>query len=220
MIKKTAEFGYNLIITHEPTFYSHFDSKEPVGNYKVFREKMDLIESHGIAIWRDHDHLHAHKPDGIFYGVMKELGWAPYLVGDGDRPRSFKFPRTTVRKLALEIKEKMGLNMVRMIGNPDDEVETLAFGGHVFPGENENRQFDIFEKEDIDVMIPGELIDWTVASYVRDAYQLGHHKAILAIGHYNGENLGMKYAPVWISEVIKNAVPVVFVEAGDMYRYV
>ena len=220
VIKKTHEMGYNLIIPHEPTFYNNADKVDWWEDNSVYLEKLDLLKRLNITIWRDHDHLHAHKPDGIRYGVMKELGWEDYLYGDPDRPTYFKLPRTTVRELALFIKEKLMLNMVRVIGNLDSEISTVHFGSHAYPLVPDNRHINILEKGGVDVLIPGELIDWTVTSYVYDAVQLGRAKAILSIGHFNGENLAMKYAGNWISTLINHAVPITYINAGDMFNYV
>ncbi len=151
VIRKTAELGYNLIITHEPSFYEHRDPVEPVAGYKVFQEKYALLKEHGIAIWRDHDHLHAHKPDGIGHGRMMELGWQPYLTGNADKPNRFRFPPKTVRELAQEVKEKMGLNRIRVIGDLDATVQTVAFCSHVFPETPASRHIELFEKEGVDV---------------------------------------------------------------------
>jgi putative NIF3 family GTP cyclohydrolase 1 type 2 len=219
VIRKTAELGYNLIICHEPSFYSHMDKTDWLeGKVGVYDEKLKLLNDNGIAIWRDHDHIHAHKPDGIFYGVMKELGWDEYLTEDPDRPRYFKLPKTTVRELARFLKEKLQLNAVRVIGNVDAEITTVAFGGHVYPPVPEQNATNLLNT--VDVLIPGELIDWTVTSYARDAVQLGKNKAILHIGHFNSEELGMKYAATWIMKLIDPSIPVEFVRSGDPYQYV
>ena len=77
----------------------------------------------------------------------------------------------------------------------------------------------ILEEEDVDAIIPGEVIDWTVMSYIRDAVQLGKVKAAFNVGHFNLEELGMKYAVDWIPEVIGHAVPVHYVPSGDIYRF-
>jgi putative NIF3 family GTP cyclohydrolase 1 type 2 len=218
VIRKTAELGYNLIVCHEPTFYTHMDRTSWLeGNNEVYDEKRRLIDKHGIAIWRDHDHIHAHKPDGIFLGVMKELGWEEFLVDDPDRPRLFKLPKTTVRKLAGFLRKKMELNGVRVIGSIDAEVSTVAFGGHAYPTVPEQNATNLLNT--VDVLIPGELIDWTVTSYARDAAQLGKHKAILHVGHFSMEELGMKYAVNWIKELIDPDIPVQFVRSGDPYNY-
>ena len=77
----------------------------------------------------------------------------------------------------------------------------------------------ILEEEDVDAIIPGEVIDWTVMSYIRDAVMLGKVKAAFNVGHFNLEELGMKYAVDWIPEVIGHAVPVHYVPSGDIYRF-
>ena len=71
VIEKAAELGANLIVVHEPTFYTSIDGAGWFEEFDngVYEEKQKLIQKHGITIWRDHDHMHAHKPDGIFTGV-------------------------------------------------------------------------------------------------------------------------------------------------------
>ena len=53
------------------------------------------------------------------------------------------------------------------------------------------RVIETLEKK-ADVILPGEVIDWTTLSYVRDAMDLGMNKAVINIGHFNWEELGMK----------------------------
>ena len=75
--------------------------------------------------------------------------------------------------------EKIGMNGVRYIGNPDDLVSRLAMVGHLYPmfagprkeGERPlEYSVQIIQdlEEKVDVIIPGETIDWTVLSYVHD----------------------------------------------------
>ena len=77
----------------------------------------------------------------------------------------------------------------------------------------------LMEQENVDAIIPGEVIDWTVMSYIRDAVQLGKVKAAFNIGHFNLEELGMKYAADWIPSVIENAVPVHYIPSEDIYKF-
>ncbi len=67
--------------------------------------------------------------------------------------------------------------------------------------------------------MPGETIDWTVLSYVRDAVQLGENKAAIILGHYNWEELGMRYAQEWLQDLVGIGLPVTYVASEDMYRY-
>lgn len=222
VIRKTIALGANLIICHEPVFYLHYDPLDWLAGNPVFEEKMQLCKEHGIAIWRDHDHIHTHKPDGIRYGLMQELGWEDYLIGDRNKPIHFHLPETTVRDLALFLKEKIGLNGVRVIGNMDAVVRNVIVSGHVLPGteETEKQQTALLSRDDVDVLIPGELIDWTTACYARDAGQLGKNKAIIHLGHINSEELGMKYAAVWVKTLVGADIPVQYVRSADTYQYV
>ncbi|MDO5151889.1 MAG: hypothetical protein Q4D50_00815 [Eubacteriales bacterium] len=75
-------------------------------------------------------------------------------------------------------------------------------------------------EERVDVILPGEIIDWTVVSYIRDAVQQGRTKAMINIGHLNWEELGMKYACEWVGELVEHKIPVTYVPSEDMYRFV
>lgn len=236
VIRKTVELGANLIVVHEPTFYTSADGAgwfEDFDN-RVYEEKKKLIEEHGITIWRDHDHMHAHRPDGIFTGVLRYLGWEESASVDLDTGAFAHFivdvPEMTLRELLEHLVNTIGLNGARYIGDPDMKVRKIALVGHLYPmmlGENKKDgspkeySVQIIEsmEKDIDVIIPGEVIDWTVLSYVRDAMQLQHGKAMINLGHFNWEELGMKYAKDWISELLQGAVPVTYVPSEDMYSF-
>lgn len=223
VIRKAAELGYNLIVVHEPAFYTHLDPVDWLSDNDVYLAKAKLIEENNIVIWRDHDHIHRHEPDGIAYGVMKELGWEDYLISKNvNKPKDFRLPQTTVRELALFLKEKLGLNGIRVLGNLDAEVSTVSFVGHVFDGDNEYQKAITKRANDekIDVLIPAECVDWTVASYVRDAGQLGMCKAMIQLGHINSEELGFKWAVNWIGDLIDHQLPIQFVRAADTYQYI
>ena len=223
IVEKAIELGCNLIIVHEPVFYTHADFTDWLVGDEVFDRKMELINKHGIVIWRDHDHIHRHKPDGIGQGVMMELGWQDYLISENrDKPNDFRLPQTTVRELACYLKEKLCMDTVRVIGNIDAVVSTVSFVGHVWDGDDAYQR-KITKKvidEGIDVVIPSECIDWTITSYMRDAGQLGLNKAMIQLGHMNREELGMKWAVNWISDLVDHQVPVTFHPAADMYQYV
>lgn len=80
----------------------------------VQSQKEAKIKELGITIWRDHDHMHFDKPDRIFTGVMKYLGWENYFIKKSNEalPLYFPFelPETTVKELAQFLVEKIGLN--------------------------------------------------------------------------------------------------------------
>ena len=235
VIRKAIELGANLVVVHEPTFYTSEDGPgwfEEFGN-QVYEEKRKLLDEHGTVIWRDHDHMHFHDPDCIFTGVLKYLGWQDNARVDRDTGLFAHYlvevEEMSVKQLAAYLIEKIGLNGARIIGDPENRVSKIAFVGHLFPndyikkdgskGEYSVKVIETLE-DFADVIIPGEVIDWTVLSYIRDANELGKNKAAINIGHFNWEELGMRYMKDWLDELIENKVNVTYVPSGDMYRYV
>lgn len=239
VVRKTADLGCNLIITHEPIYYQTPDFPEWKGSFgnAVQAEKEALIRQNQITIWRDHDHIHAHKPDGIFTGVIKFLGWENYYKPEmtSDAPFIFPFviPKTTVSMLGRYLIEKLGLSGLRYVGNPSDELERVAIVGHLSPGfggpegideDGYYRDYSMalmecMEHKGIQAIIPGEVVDWTILSYIRDGVALGKTKACFNIGHFNLEELGMRYAAEWIAEVTGHSIPVHYVPTRDIYSY-
>ena len=237
VIRKAMELNANLIIVHEPTYYTSADAPgwfEDFGN-KVYEEKAKLLNDNGIVVWRDHDHLHAHKPDGIFTGVLKYCGWEDYSCVDTSMGMFAHFivnmpEAMTLRDLLTHLTSCIGCNGARYIGKPDMMVKKLAFVAHLYPmagrpGPNGEppKEYSVqvikYLEEDVDVLIPGEVIDWTAVSYVRDAMQLKKQAALINLGHYNWEELGMKYAKDWLSELISNKLPVTYVPTEDIYSF-
>lgn len=229
ILQKAVEEGCNLIIVHEPVFYTHRDQYSWEDPQSAYQQKLNILREHHLTVYRDHDQIHMQKPDGISYGIMKELGWENYLVSPANNELGFthilyQIPKTTVRELAVFLKQKMHLKTIRVIGNLDAGIEKVMFCGHILPvaaDTYEEHEFtDVIQNNEADVLIPGELIDWTTASGVRDAGQLGLHKAIMEVGHFNSEELGMKYFARLLKQEVPVDLPVVFVPAADMYQYI
>ena len=229
VIRQAIEKDANLIICHEPSFYDDGDKGEGLAGNKVYEEKCRLLDAHGIAIWRDHDHIH-HGPqsenrsttDMIFYGIMKVLGWEEYLIGDIKKPLLYRIPETTVRELTHELCEKLNLNGARIIGDPDGKVSKVFIAEHIFGRVEQDKQKIMrADQEEFDVLIPLETVDWTVLEYITDSTQLGRSRAVISVGHFNFEEPGMRYmAETWLPEILEHAIPVLFVQSGDIYQYI
>ena len=219
VIRGAIAAGANLIITHEPTFYTHLDPTGWLGEDEVLRRKQGLIDSHQINIWRFHDHAHRTTPDLIFSGLNRELGWAEYWMPEVNR-HFYQIPATSVRELALFLKEKLQVKSARLVGNLDARVERVGFlagGGSLGLG-SETMPMEFMKAENLDVIICGELLEWTLCAYARDAAQLGLNKALIVLGHDRTEEAGMKYLPDWLRPLLPG-VPVSFIEAGEPFSY-
>ncbi|MCD7813667.1 MAG: Nif3-like dinuclear metal center hexameric protein [Lachnospiraceae bacterium] len=224
VIRRAAELGANLIIVHEPLFWNHEDRTDWLENSVIFQEKKKLLEENGIVVWRDHDHIHGGSPvnpplDGIFYGIMKELGWEPYRIGFAGKPLLYLIPETDAAELGLFLKERLNLNGIRIVGDPHTKVSKIFLWEHIREHDPmEEEKLRKVDEEEIDAIIPLELIDWTVSAYVRDASQLGHAKILYNIGHFNFEEIGMKYMLQYLPGLVGN-IPVHYVQSGDAFDF-
>ncbi len=236
VIKKTRELGANLLIIHEPTFYMTPDYPDWHTDFinHVVEEKKVLIKEYGITIWRDHDHMHANQPDSIFTGVIKRLGWEEYMM-DVDLPFFFGFevPEVRVDEMCEFLKEKFHLNGLRYVGKSEDKISKIAIVGHLCPNmfgedcEDSHGHYHDYatsiikelDEDRFDAIIPGEVIEWNVLSYIRDAVAQGRAKACFNIGHFNLEEPGMEYAAEWIRDLVPQDVPVHYVRVEDLYKF-
>ena len=69
------------------------------------------------------------------------------------------------------------------------------------------------------MVIPGEIVEWTLPLYVRDAAMLGKAKGMIIPGHFIQEEAGMRWAVEWLRPIVGDDLPITFVSAGDMFSY-
>ncbi|MBN2394485.1 MAG: Nif3-like dinuclear metal center hexameric protein [Anaerolineae bacterium] len=214
VIQRAAELSANLIITHEPTFYNHLDETEWLADDPVYLAKRALLDEHAIVVWRFHDHWHMHQPDGITTGVVQALGWEAYLP-DADMPL-FTLPETSVGALVAELKAKLGVGTVRVVGDlamPCRRVGLMvgAAGG--------TWQINFMSGQEMDVLVTGEIHEWETCEYVRDAIAQGRKLALIVVGHANSEEPGMAYLVDWLHERFPD-LPITHVPVGDPFTFV
>lgn len=237
VIQHAKELGANLIISHEALFWNHGDHTDWLEEEqnKVYLRKKALLLEAGITVWRDHDYIHSGLSngkggwyDGIFKGFLYETGllenYVPKIgscVQYRGMPLELRFENgITVRDLAKKIIDGAGLNGIRTIGNPDTVVHKVAIPMHQI-GFADKQTISAINKNDIDCLITMELIDYTTNEYMRDGMMLGDSKAILAVGHFNVEEPGMKYMLQWLPEALGTSkIPMTYVQSGDMNTFI
>lgn len=213
VLQRAAAQGKNLIITHEPVFYSHLDATSGLAadRDKVWAEKDKFIRDHKMVVWRFHDHWHMRQPDGVMFGVTRKLGWSAYQ--DANATGLFTVPTKTVKALALEIQSKLGPTALRVVGPADLEVRRVA----LVPGASgavAHRK--ALQRDDVEVLVIGEVPEWQTIEYVADAAAQGKKKALILIGHIESEQPGMEYCAEWLKGFVKE-VPVGFVATKDPF---
>ncbi len=224
VIREAINIGANLIITHEPTWFTGRDGTEWLEKDPVYLEKRRLIEEHNIAIWRFHDHMHMGREDGIYRGFDLEFGWASYRMevpGElGHFGACYQLPVTTLEELCMFFKEKLGMQVVQIVGDPKMKVErvsVLVGGGSLGLGVEE-LPMKLMHENQLDLLICGDITEWTISAYVRDAAAMGMNKGMLVLGHERSEEWGMKHLGSWMQDITGD-IEVHFIDAGEPFQY-
>jgi putative NIF3 family GTP cyclohydrolase 1 type 2 len=220
VIHRAIAMGCNLIITHEPTYFTGQDRIDWVKDDPVYQRKKALIDDNRISIWRYHDHMHAGNTDLIYAGLLRDLGWAEYLDTSLTSPHCYSIPSTSVPALAGFLKETLGMKVVRVVGNPEmrcSRVGILVGGGSLGLGQEE-MPAKLMNDQQLDVMVCGEITEWTLSAYVRDAAALGLKKAMIIVGHERSEGPGMKELAIRLHPLL-GGIPVRFADAGEPFVY-
>ncbi|MGV3560052.1 Nif3-like dinuclear metal center hexameric protein [Larkinella arboricola] len=209
VLQRAAAKGVNLVITHEPTYFSHQDRIEPIEQDALYQYKRDFIQKHGLAIFHFHDHWHGRRPDGIATGMIRELGWEKNA--DPQQPKLFTFEETSLARFARLMESKLNIRTMRVVGDPNLRVKrVMASWGNVslMPG--------IPYLAQADVLVVGETHEWELVEYVQDAIASGQKKALIILGHLVSEQAGMKYCAEWLKEFIQEA-PIEFIPSVEPF---
>lgn len=212
IVRQAKEWGAQLLIVHEPTYYNHWDEHSD-DYFEV--EKRRFIEASGLTVYRYHDHPHCTDPDIITVGEINYLGLDCAIEESGDTyPTRLRLNAPmTPRQLAKHIEDKLGVAHVRIAGAADAPCTCVSLMVGT-PGGLEQELL----RPATEVIITGEICEWALGEHVRDAAQLGYRKAILVLGHIGSERDGMKYA----AQILKDRQPqldVRYFEGGEVYTY-
>jgi putative NIF3 family GTP cyclohydrolase 1 type 2 len=208
VVERAAAAGRNMVITHEPTFYSHEDKTDVLRDDPVYQYKQSFLDRHQMVVFRFHDHWHAHRPDGIATGMARALGWE--ANADPASPGRFRFNGITLAALARQIEEKLKIRCMRVVGDPALAVHTVAgnwgYAGSLRP----------FTRPDLDVLVIGEAREWELIEYAADTVTAGNKKGLIVLGHIPSEQAGMIWCAEWLKTFI-NEVPVEFIAAAEPF---
>jgi putative NIF3 family GTP cyclohydrolase 1 type 2 len=214
VLERAAAAGRNLIVTHEPTFYNHLDKPDDLEqkeNDPVLAAKRAFIQEHGLVIWRFHDHWHRRKPDGIEAGMAQALGWENFQ--DSGNQYLFAIPETDLEHLASDLKSRLKIRVMRVVGDPKLKVRKVALVPGASGFGKETRALEI---SDVQVLVTGEPREWETVEYVADAVTEGKPKALIILGHIPSEQAGMEECARWLKTFVSE-VPVEFVAAREPF---
>lgn len=210
VIEQSIKLGNNFIITHEGIFYSHIGNTEFLKSDPVFNQKLHLIESNSLSIFRFHDNIHRYQPDGIMAGLLKRLSLDIYEVNRSQTYSIIEIPKKSLLEIIQDIKKSLDIDYIRYMGDLSMECRRVGIlVGYRGSGE---MIIPLFHKESLDLVIYGEGPEWEAPEYVRDAIRQGNHRALIVLGHAESEKPGMEY----VANLIKLKFPSIPVHYIDL----
>jgi putative NIF3 family GTP cyclohydrolase 1 type 2 len=195
VIRQAIALGANFIIAHEPTFYNHHDRTDWLENDATYQFKKKLLDDNNIAVWRNHDHIHNHQPDGVFDGLHKKLGWTKNVQSGS--PWNIEVPAITLSALISHVKSKLGIKTLRYIGDENQSCKKILLMPGAPGGE---RQIRSISEVQPDVAILGEVQEWETPEYIRDSRASGKQISIIVLGHIESEDPGSAYMKEWLNK--------------------
>ena len=195
LIKKTIALGANFIIAHEPTFYSHPDSTDWLQKDPTYEYKKKLLADNNITIWRCHDYVHKIAPDPVTIGVLKKMGWEDKQINKN--PNLIQFNNQTLKDIIFSLKSKMGVDQVRYIGDLTQQCNKVLYIPGAAGATTHIAAMKLFKPN---VLICGEVEEWTTVEYIRDTRARGEHISLILLGHIASEEPGSEFMLEWVKE--------------------
>lgn len=219
VINKCVKENINFIITHEPTWYTGMDNTEWLLHDPVYTNKLKLINDNNISIWRFHDHMHMAEEDGIYRGFINELDWNKFLIPH--TKDCFEIPEISLQELSLFLKKRFNMEVVQTIGNPKLNIKRLGVlvGGSSLGLGSEHMPMEMMRDLNLDIIICGEITEWTLCSYARDASMQGMNKGLIILGHEVTEEPGMKHLVKWLRPLIEDRISIDFIDSKEPFKY-
>jgi putative NIF3 family GTP cyclohydrolase 1 type 2 len=211
VLERAVAAGKNMVITHEPTFYVHQDTTREIQNDPTLKYKQDFIRKNNVAVFRFHDHWHAHHPDGIAVGMMQELGWEKNV--DPADPKRFVFSGESLAQFCQGIQTRLNDRTMRVVGKPAMPVRRVAAS---WGAADRMTTIPLFARPDVDVLVVGEAREWELVEYAQDSITAGNQKALIVLGHVVSEQGGMKYCTEWLKSFVTD-VPIEFVPTREPF---
>lgn len=131
-IQSAIDTKCDLLITHEPTWWDHFDNPGGWREKGPGLKKTRLLEASGLVVARLHDTWDNWPQIGIRDTFAKGLGLDTFLAEDKTRWHGvYEIPEQTLSAFAKYVARKvtpLGQDTVQVIGDPDMIVHRPSIG--------------------------------------------------------------------------------------------
>jgi hypothetical protein len=208
-LRRAAAAGCNLVISHEPVFYSGNDEPGNRATDPVYLAKKAYMDEAKLVVWRFADHWNGRQPDPRVGALAAALSWtAGPRSGDG----IYSIPETTLSALMAHLRGRLGIRGgMRAVGTPGMRVRSVLLS----PG-GSDLQTAVARLGGADVLIAGEPREWEVVPYVQDARENGAAKGLVAVGRMVSQEPGMRACADWL-RTLAPELRVVTLPGADPY---
>lgn len=223
---KAVESGVNVLVTHEPTFYTHWDLDEKESDYfsspdftkglylEQVEKKKKWINGNKLVIIRNHDTMDALKDAGIPFSLGQFLGLQnSEIIASRTFYNVYKIKKQPASVFAAAVAGKLaelGQPGVAFYGNPDYPVASVGVGTGCICDPMEFADL----KPDIFISIDDVVRTWTQTAYATDT-----GNPLIVINHGTSEEMGMRM----LNSIISNKFPdieTIHFNQGCTYKWI
>ena len=196
VLRRAAASRQNLVITHEPVFYSANDAAGPRASDPIYLAKKKLIDDERLVVYRLADQWIARGENTSADELAAIFGWRRSQTPPD---HVYDIGNTTLGAL-VNTRQSPGLRTVGPASLPVRRV-FVSPGATTLPAV-------IAGLRRADAVIAGEPREWEAVPYVLDTAAAGQPKGMLLLGRIVSEDPGLRKCAEWI----RSAVPEVPVE--------
>ena len=228
VLRQSVGEGKNLIITQQPAYYQSKPSpsgapdtrtsiEDNFRNDPAYLYKKAFIDTNGLVIWRFYDNWNSRPVNGQLLGLAKALGWDQYHVlnlthGEpyASPNKYFNLPEGSLRDKVIEIKSKLKIPGLRVIGDPSTKVKKASLSNGMF---KLTELQEILKDPTVNLLVIAEAIEWESCEYFRDLLTWeGNNKAMILLGREPSEDPGYGEVASWLKTFITE-IPIAWIPA-------
>jgi putative NIF3 family GTP cyclohydrolase 1 type 2 len=238
VLRKAAEQGCNLLLVKDPLYWSEeapgLGTDRPptritegsaggtpwsaVEATSLYRYKKDLIERSRLNVVRVAQNWDGLRANALL-GLLKALNWkeGESFIADEFAPNSrtsvVKIAPQTLIQLAEYAKAHLGAKSVRVLGDRDAKVSTVAIHPAYITVKAATRLGMV---PNLDAVLSGEGCEWESFEYFEDWIDAGRGKGLIMLGLAVTSDTAAKEFSDWVHSVV-NPTRVVYLPVGDPF---
>ena len=124
-------------------------------------------------------------------------------------------PSMHLEQVIAYLKEKIGIQQVRYIGDLQQDCSRLLF---MLGAAGSKAHFTGLRQIKPDVLICGEISEWETAEYIRDARSKGDKVSLIVLGHIASEETGSEFMATWLKSKFPS-INTTFIASGPSLSF-